>query len=103
MESVRAQGRLGSSLQAWVELGVPRDDLELLASLGDEARFAFIVSRLRMHEADGVEVLAEPASASKCERCWHWVDDVGSDPGHAGLCKRCVSNLHGAGEVRKHV
>jgi len=26
---------------------------------------------------------------------------VGADAAHPGICGRCVSNLHGAGEVRR--
>ena len=47
---------------------------------------------------------ADGASASKdvkCERCWHYVADVGADAGHPTLCGRCISNLYGAGETRK--
>ncbi len=36
----------------------------------------------------------------KCERCWHYRDDVGVAAEHPALCGRCVSNLYGAGEVR---
>jgi isoleucyl-tRNA synthetase len=41
-----------------------------------------------------------PSSAAKCERCWHYRDDVGSDAAHPSLCGRCTSNLFGAGETR---
>ena len=41
-----------------------------------------------------------PSAAQKCERCWHYRDDVGSNPAHPTLCGRCDSNLHGAGEQR---
>ncbi|MFZ0826079.1 MAG: isoleucine--tRNA ligase [Verrucomicrobiia bacterium] len=30
------------------------------------------------------------AKHQKCERCWHWETDVGSNPGHPTLCGRCV-------------
>jgi isoleucyl-tRNA synthetase len=40
------------------------------------------------------------SAQGKCERCWHWRGDVGSDPAHPGLCGRCVANLFGAGEPR---
>jgi isoleucyl-tRNA synthetase len=45
-----------------------------------------------------VNVKASPAT--KCDRCWHYSDDVGHNPDHPALCGRCISNLHGAGEVR---
>jgi isoleucyl-tRNA synthetase len=36
----------------------------------------------------------------KCERCWHYRDDVGANPAHPTICGRCDSNLHGDGEHR---
>jgi isoleucyl-tRNA synthetase len=40
------------------------------------------------------------SQATKCDRCWHYADDVGQDTAHPTICGRCVSNLHGAGETR---
>ncbi|HZE90850.1 MAG TPA: zinc finger domain-containing protein [Rhizobacter sp.] len=37
----------------------------------------------------------------KCDRCWHYRDDVGHDPAHPTICGRCTSNLYGAGERRR--
>jgi isoleucyl-tRNA synthetase len=45
-------------------------------------------------------VKVTPSSATKCERCWHYRDDVGSDPRYVGVCGRCALNLGGAGETR---
>ena len=50
---------------------------------------------------DTLAVAVTPSKATKCERCWHWRDDVGHDAAHPGLCGRCTSNLFGAGEVRR--
>jgi isoleucyl-tRNA synthetase len=30
---------------------------------------------------------------SKCERCWHYVDDVGSHAAHPTVCARCIANM----------
>jgi len=99
IETVRTAGGVGSSLQATVKLTVPADDHAVLASLGDDLKFVFIVSQVALLEGDAkVEVI--PASAAKCERCWHYRDDVGVDTARPTLCGRCVSNLFGAGEVR---
>jgi isoleucyl-tRNA synthetase len=46
-------------------------------------------------------VKVTPSTATKCERCWHYREDVGTDEAHPSLCGRCVSNLFGAGETRK--
>ena len=52
--------------------------------------------------ADGSELSVQvtPSTAQKCERCWHWRDDVGADPAHPTICGRCTSNLFGTGEAR---
>ncbi|MDP1685833.1 isoleucine--tRNA ligase [Hydrogenophaga sp.] len=99
IETVRTAGGVGSSLQATVKLTVPADDHALLASLGEDLKFVLIVSQVALLEGDAkVDVI--PASAAKCERCWHYRDDVGVDAAHPTLCGRCTSNLYGAGEAR---
>ena len=100
IEALRAAGGVGSSLQANVSLTVPAADHALLATLGDDLKFVFItsVAELRLGETLRIDVRA--STAVKCERCWHWRDDVGRDAAHATLCGRCTSNLYGAGESR---
>ena len=100
IELVRSQGQVGSSLQAEVDLSLPAADLALLQSLGEDVRFVFITSALRLHPADAVAIKVIPSAHAKCERCWHYREDVGSDSAHATLCGRCTSNLYGAGETR---
>jgi len=53
-----------------------------------------------LSEAAELSVRVTPSTATKCERCWHYRDDVGVDPAHPTVCGRCVANLFGAGEAR---
>ena len=76
-------------------------DHALLASLGDALKFVTITSHARLLPGDELGVQVTPSDAPKCERCWHYRDDVGVDPAHPTICGRCVSNLYGAGEVRR--
>jgi isoleucyl-tRNA synthetase len=101
IEALRAEGQVGSSLQANVALQVNAADHALLASLGDDLKFVFITSALELSEGDALQASVKPSAAAKCERCWHYRDDVGADPAHPTICGRCTSNLHGAGEERK--
>ncbi len=100
IEAVRGTGAVGSSLQANVQVAAPAADLALLASLGDDLKFVFITSQATLVEAGELAVSVSASSATKCERCWHWRDDVGHDAAHPTLCGRCTSNLYGAGETR---
>jgi isoleucyl-tRNA synthetase len=100
IEAVRTQGAVGSSLQALLIIAAPADDAALLRSLGDDLRFVTITSAATVVDGDALTVTVTPASAAKCERCWHYRDDVGHDPAHPTICGRCTSNLFGAGEAR---
>ncbi len=105
IESLREAGKVGSSLQANVELTVPMAShgelWSALASLGDDLKFVFITSVMEVMAGDAMAVKVAPSEAIKCDRCWHWRDEVGQDDAHPTLCGRCISNLFGAGEDRK--
>jgi len=100
LEQLRMQSRIGSSLQADVTVSAPEPDHEALASLGDDLKYVFITSAARLERGDALAIAVNPSSGTKCERCWHWRDDVGDDPAHPALCGRCVANLFGHGDPR---
>ena len=101
IEVLRADGKVGSSLQADVALQVTVDDHKLLASLGDDLKFVFITSAIELVANDAQSITVIASSDTKCERCWHYRADVGHDAAHPTLCGRCTSNLFGTGEVRQ--
>jgi isoleucyl-tRNA synthetase len=105
LEGRREAGDIGSSLQAEIDIAVNGEKTVLLRSLDDDLRFVLITSRATVEPvATGAEerILVTPSKHPKCERCWHYRADVGADPGHPGICGRCVANLFGAGEPREH-
>ena len=100
IENLRTEGKVGSSLQAEVDITADGEDYEALASLGDELRFVMITSRADLHQgAYGVKVVQ--SEAPKCARCWHYTATVGTVADHPTLCARCAENLFGAGETRR--
>ena len=106
IETVRGTGAVGSSLQATLTIAAGADDAALLRSLGDDLRFVTITSAATVVDGEALAVTVTPTSATKCERCWHYTDDVGVDAAHPTICGRCVSNLAeaagtGAGETRQ--
>lgn len=105
IEILRTSGAVGSSLQAELDIYASKECYESLSALGDELKFVMISSRATLHlvetdEEQKVVVTASPHA--KCDRCWHYRADVGSHAEHPSICGRCVSNLFGAGEVRKY-
>ncbi|MDH4233668.1 MAG: isoleucine--tRNA ligase [Gallionella sp.] len=105
LEEARTAGLIGSALAAEVDVYAAGQDYDVLARLGNDLRFVFITSRATVHRVASEAEQHIDISASlhnKCERCWHYREDVGSDVQHPTLCGRCVSNLFGNGEARKY-
>lgn len=102
IEEQRSADKLGSSLQAEVEIDAPADLARQLLSLGEELKFVLIVSKVTVREVAELAIRVSPAAHEKCERCWHYRADVGSHAGHGAVCGRCVDNLDGQGEQRLH-
>ena len=105
LEESRAAGHIGSALAAEIDIYVMEADYAVLSRLSEDLRFVMITSRagvqLAKTEAEQrIDVLV--STHAKCERCWHYRADVGSDASHATLCTRCVNNLEGKNENRRH-
>jgi isoleucyl-tRNA synthetase len=83
-----------------VALTVAEADYALLASLGEDLKFVFITSAIEIVAGKATLVSSSATKSIKCERCWHYCDDIGVDPAHPTICGRCTSNLAGAGETR---
>jgi isoleucyl-tRNA synthetase len=99
IETKRSAGELGASLQAELTIHCDGELHDTLASLGEDLKFVFITSQVVLAKGP-LKVDVKASAATKCDRCWHYSDDVGQHSEHPALCGRCISNLHGAGEVR---
>jgi isoleucyl-tRNA synthetase len=93
IEERRTVGEIGSSLQAELVIGAPPTDLALLQSLGNDLRFVFITSQVTLEENDELRVAVIASSNTKCERCWHYVGNVGVSAAHPSICSRCIENI----------
>ena len=115
LENLRNSKAIGGNLQAEVTLYGDEALQQSLAKLDDELRFALITSAATVApladapadavatEVPGLKLKIVKSAHAKCGRCWHFRADVGSNAAHPELCERCVSNIEGSGEVRKHV
>ena len=113
LEVARNDKLIGSSLQAEVTLFANAELADKLNLLADELRFVLLTSKAVVLVADsqpegalvtdvaGLWLQVAASGATKCERCWHHVEDVGSHEGHGDICGRCVTNVAGAGETRR--
>ena len=102
IEEQRAAGTVGASLQAELHIACDGMSYDALHSLGDDLKFVFITSKVSLSkvQGSGLTITVNTSQAHKCERCWHYTDDVGSHADHPTLCGRCVSNLALPGHER---
>jgi len=103
LEELRVSGEIGSSLQAELQIRCTGETFEALQTVGDELRFWLQTSAAKLTQWDGTgpAFAAVSSSYGKCDRCWHYREDVGQHPGHETICGRCVSNIEGPGETRR--
>ncbi|WP_018692894.1 isoleucine--tRNA ligase [Algicola sagamiensis] len=113
LEEARQQEVLGATLQAEVTLYAKSSLAEILQKIEDELRFVFITSKTNVvvtdgapenasdTDIDGLWVSVKASDAQKCDRCWHYSEDVGAHENHEGICGRCVTNVEGNGEERR--
>jgi isoleucyl-tRNA synthetase len=113
IEPLRREKLIRGSLEATVHVQ-PRNDLRrsFLEKWGDELRYILIVSEAIV-ESDQVKAPAEHYETpeylvwieknanTKCVRCWHQREDVGTSAEHPELCGRCIENVSGDGESRR--
>ncbi|MGM8888085.1 zinc finger domain-containing protein, partial [Psychrobacter sp. 1U2] len=116
IETARGDKIINANLSADVTLYADGAMHESLAKLGEELRFVLITSKATLapiakapNDAKQTEdssadltVNVSAATGTKCIRCWHIRDDIGTDPAHPELCARCVTNVAGNGEVRHY-
>ncbi|MGL4897816.1 MAG: zinc finger domain-containing protein, partial [Cetobacterium sp.] len=73
------------------------DNAELARFLEDNKEIleeVFIVSQLVIaNEKDDSFVKVEHADGEKCERCWKYSTELGTNPEHPTVCPRCTSAL----------
>lgn len=104
IEPKRKEGLVGKSLDAKITLYGSNELLDRLDGL-DLLEF-FIVSRVelqpeanipegayRSEEIEGLGVVVEHAQGEKCQRCWRFDDQLGTNSEYPDVCPRCTAVL----------
>jgi isoleucyl-tRNA synthetase len=94
LESARTEKLIGAPLEARVRLSANGDLYPLLQQYATELPGLFIVSQVDLDGSGDFGVKVERASGQKCERCWKYTNDVGSDPHFPTICASCASAVH---------
>jgi len=99
LEGARKDKVIGSGLQAKVIVSAPAETYGLLDRYRETLRYLFIVSQVEVQQlsgtgnGSGLKVEIRQADGAKCERCWNYSMQVGSDRDYPTVCERCSAAL----------
>ncbi len=100
IEPLRKDGAIGHSLDTSIKLFAPSQVIEAIKAKAIDMREICIVSQLELIDiaqkpadlecsAENIAVLVEKAKGEKCERCWIYTEEYGTNPNYPTLCPRC--------------
>ena len=108
IEPMRRDGVIGHSLDTRVTLFVADELRQRIEGLNTDLRAFCIVSQIalqplanapqdayRDEEIAGLAIGIEKAHGEKCERCWIYSTELGTDAEHPTLCPRCAAVIKG--------
>jgi isoleucyl-tRNA synthetase len=95
LDNSREDRVIGSSLEAAVYLKAGSELYPVLKKYAAQLPSWFIVSQVELqHDSSAnLEINVERARGDKCERCWKFTTDVGSNPDFPTVCAACASVL----------
>jgi isoleucyl-tRNA synthetase len=105
LEEARTAKLIGHPLDAAVEIKLPQGDLGAqVTSLDVDLNDIFIVSKAQVvdtldgdvyqgKEIEGLAIKVAKAPGEKCERCWRYDENLGTDADHPTACPRCTQAL----------
>ncbi|MDD6289090.1 MAG: isoleucine--tRNA ligase [Eggerthellales bacterium] len=89
LEDARTSKVINKSQEAAVAVAAPDELLAVLqgfdAAVLEEL---FIVSKVELSQGQELSAVVSAATGEKCPRCWN-VTELGGNPNHADVCKRC--------------
>ncbi|MGH9583181.1 MAG: class I tRNA ligase family protein, partial [Bryobacteraceae bacterium] len=100
LDDSRERKIIGSSLEAAVSLQAGGDLYELLAKHAADLPAWFIVSQVGLariqnpdRQGGALQIRVDRARGDKCERCWKYTGDVGSNAEFPTVCAACAAVL----------
>ncbi len=92
LEGLRQNKVIGSGLDAQVVLTAEAPKSDLLKKYESLLPEFFIVSQVHL-KMGSYQVETKKADGTKCERCWYYSLEIGSDPKHPTVCPKCATAL----------
>ena len=101
LEVARGDKIIGKPLEAKVTLFADGELKEFLENVKEALPEIFITSAVEIAEGEGeikgdvegLSITVSKAEGEKCERCWKFTRNIGSNPAHPTLCPECAKTM----------
>ncbi|RII30829.1 MAG: isoleucine--tRNA ligase [Geobacter sp.] len=102
LELARADKIVGHPLDAQVTINAADELAKFLREYRDELNSIFIVSKVDLDTVitpeegfnsdsiEGLRILVQAAPGQKCDRCWCYSEELGTDTEHPSICPKCT-------------
>jgi isoleucyl-tRNA synthetase len=102
LEQARVAKTIGHSLDARVVISAEADLQAFLEEYAAELASIFIVSKVDLsgqisgefysaESISGLKIFVDAAPGDKCERCWCYSEELGTNTEHAAICPKCTA------------
>ncbi|BFI91148.1 isoleucine--tRNA ligase [Enterobacterales bacterium endosymbiont of Anomoneura mori] len=109
IENLRIKKKIGSTLEANIEIYANNKLIKYLKKFKNELNYLFIISNIKLFILDKInkinnfKIFINISKEKKCNRCWHYTNNISKISKYIGICNRCIINLFGLGENRKFI
>jgi isoleucyl-tRNA synthetase len=101
LELARVAKTIGHSLDAAVAIAAPPELFAFLQEYAAELNSIFIVSKATLEaelsgefwtseNLEGLKIQVTAAPGVKCERCWYYSEELGTNTEHPTICPKCT-------------
>ena len=91
VEAAQKAKTIGGTLEARVVVRVAgKEEVDVTREYRKELDEIFVISDLVLEEAEDFSVEISRTPNPRCDRCWRYREDVGSNSNHPTLCLRCA-------------
>jgi len=97
LEAARKEKQIGKALEAKVKLSYEPSQADAVKHHIAALPELFNTSEVEVSEAETSAATTAPATGTKCDRCWRYTHDVGSDRRWPSVCARCAIALEAVG------
>ncbi len=109
IELLKYKKKINSTLETKIVLYLEKFFFKKIQKIKPELKFFFLTSKLNIKKDNNLnkknffKIKCKKNTGKKCQRCWHYTNNLINNKHYINICKRCIKNILGKGEKRKFI